>query len=79
MLKIKLMRIIGGLLFLFLSASGNRGITKVYPHTPGIAAAISVYKLIVKGEVKPEDGEILVTGVIDTVGGNILSTAIKSN
>ncbi|MEG0301623.1 YhdH/YhfP family quinone oxidoreductase, partial [Cetobacterium sp.] len=117
-----------------LSASGNRGVTKNYPHTPGIdaagiivesknpnlipgmevivtgydlgmntsggyqeyikvpsewvvplpknmtlkesmiygtaglTAAISVYKLIVKGEVKPEDGEILVTGATGGVG-----------
>ncbi|MHA4990632.1 YhdH/YhfP family quinone oxidoreductase [Cetobacterium somerae] len=122
-----------------LSASGNRGVTKVYPHTPGIdaagvvvesknpdlkpgtevivtgydfgmntsggyqeyikvpsewvvplpenmslkesmiygtaglTAAISVYKLIVKGEVKPEDGEILVTGATGGVG----SVAVK--
>lgn len=122
-----------------LSASGNRGVTKVYPHTPGIdaagvvvesknpdlkpgtevivtgydfgmntsggyqeyikvpsewvvplpenmslkesmiygtaglTAAISIYKLIVKGEVKPEDGEILVTGATGGVG----SVAVK--
>lgn len=122
-----------------LSASGNRGVTKVYPHTPGIdaagvvvesknpdlkpgtevivtgydfgmntsggyqeyikvpsewvvplpenmslkesmiygtaglTAAISVYKLIVKGEVKAEDGEILVTGATGGVG----SVAVK--
>ncbi|MEG0390414.1 MAG: YhdH/YhfP family quinone oxidoreductase, partial [Cetobacterium sp.] len=122
-----------------LSASGNRGVTKNYPHTPGIdaagiivesknpnlipgmevivtgydlgmntsggyqeyikvpsewvvplpknmtlkesmiygtaglTAAISVYKLIVKGEVKPEDGEILVTGATGGVG----SVAVK--
>ncbi|MGL5963960.1 MAG: YhdH/YhfP family quinone oxidoreductase [Fusobacteriaceae bacterium] len=122
-----------------LSASGNRGVTKNYPHTPGIdcagvviesknskikvgaevivtgfdfgmntsggfqeyvsvpadwvlplptgmtlkesmvygtaglTAAISLYKLIVKGGVKPEDGEILVTGSTGGVG----SVAIK--
>lgn len=122
-----------------LSASGNRGVTKTYPHTPGIdaagvviesknsnlkpgtevivtgydfgmntpggyqeyvkvpsewvvplpkgmtlkesmvygtaglTAAISVYKLIVKGEVKPEHGEILVTGATGGVG----SVAVK--
>ncbi|MGL5202695.1 YhdH/YhfP family quinone oxidoreductase [Cetobacterium sp.] len=122
-----------------LSANGNRGVTKVYPHTPGIdaagvivesknpelkpgtevivtgydfgmntsggyqefvkvpsewvvplpknmtlkesmiygtaglTAAISVYKLIVKGEIKPEDGEILVTGATGGVG----SVAVK--
>lgn len=122
-----------------LSASGNRGVTKVYPHTPGIdaagvvvesknpdlkpgtevivtgydfgmntsggyqeyikvpsewvvplpenmslkesmiygtaglTAAISVYKLIIKGEIKPEDGEILVTGATGGVG----SVAVK--
>jgi len=117
-----------------LSASGNKGVTKSYPHTPGIdaagvivestnpnlkagtevivtgydfgmntsggyqeyikvpsqwvvplpkemtlkesmiygtaglTAAISIYKLVVKGEVKPEDGEILVTGATGGVG-----------
>lgn len=122
-----------------LSASGNKGVTKVYPHTPGIdgagtvvesknpnlkpgteviitgydfgmntsggyqeyvkvpsewvvplpknmslkesmiygtaglTAAISVYKLVIKGEVKPEDGEILVTGATGGVG----SVAVK--
>ncbi|WP_418965920.1 YhdH/YhfP family quinone oxidoreductase [Cetobacterium sp.] len=122
-----------------LSASGNKGVTKVYPHTPGIdaagvivesknpnltpgtevivtgydlgmntsggyqeyikvpsewvvplpksmtlkesmiygtaglTAAISVYKLIVKGDLKPEDGEILVTGSTGGVG----SVAVK--
>lgn len=125
-----------------LSANGNRGVTKIYPHTPGIdaagiviesknpnltpgaevivtgydlgmntsggyqeyikvpsewvtplpkkmtlkesmiygtaglTAAISIYKLVVKGEVKPEDGEILVTGATGGVGSiavNILS------
>ncbi|MGL4999727.1 YhdH/YhfP family quinone oxidoreductase [Cetobacterium sp.] len=122
-----------------LSSSGNRGVTKNYPHTPGIdaagvvvesknlsfkpgdkvivtgfdfgmntsggyqeyikvpaawviklpekmtlkesmiygtaglTAAISVYKLVVKGLVKPEDGEILVTGSTGGVG----SVAIK--
>lgn len=122
-----------------LSANGNRGVTKIYPHTPGIdaagiviesknpnltpgaevivtgydlgmntsggyqeyikvpsewvtplpkkmtlkesmiygtaglTAAISIYKLVVKGEVKPEDGEILVTGATGGVG----SIAVK--
>lgn len=122
-----------------LSANGNRGVTKMYPHTPGIdaagiviesknpnltpgaevivtgydlgmntsggyqeyikvpsewvtplpkkmtlkesmiygtaglTAAISIYKLVVKGEVKPEDGEILVTGATGGVG----SIAVK--
>ncbi|MGL5982274.1 MAG: YhdH/YhfP family quinone oxidoreductase [Cetobacterium sp.] len=41
--------------------------------TAGLTAAISVYKLIVKGDVKPEDGEILVTGSTGGVG----SVAIK--
>ena len=41
--------------------------------TAGLTAAISVYKLIVKGEVKPEDGEILVTGATGGVG----SVAVK--
>ncbi|MDX8337451.1 YhdH/YhfP family quinone oxidoreductase [Candidatus Cetobacterium colombiensis] len=36
--------------------------------TAGLTAAISVYKLVVKGEVKPEDGEILVTGATGGVG-----------
>lgn len=122
-----------------LSASGNKGVTKNYPHTPGIdaagivveskkpeikvgtevivtgfdfgmntsggfqeyvsvpaqwvlplppgmslkesmiygtaglTAAISIYKLIVKGGIKPEDGEILVTGSTGGVG----SVAVK--
>lgn len=122
-----------------LSSSGNRGVTKNYPHTPGIdaagvvvesksldlkpgdkvivtgfdfgmnttggygeyikvpaswvvklpenmtlkesmiygtaglTAAISVYKLVVKGGIKPEDGEVLVTGSTGGVG----SVAIK--
>ena len=126
-----------------LSASGNKGVTKVYPHTPGIdaagivvesknpnlksgtevivtgydfgmntsggyqeyikvpsewviplpknmtlkesmiygtaglTAAISVYKLVVKGEVKPEDGEILVTGATGGVGS--IAVKILSN
>ncbi len=38
-----------------LSATGNRGVTRRYPHTPGIDAA----------------------GVVDTVGGPILATALK--
>ncbi|MGL5903182.1 MAG: YhdH/YhfP family quinone oxidoreductase, partial [Cetobacterium sp.] len=41
--------------------------------TAGLTAAISVYKLIVKGNIKPEDGEILVTGSTGGVG----SVAIK--
>nr|WP_307774384.1 YhdH/YhfP family quinone oxidoreductase [uncultured Cetobacterium sp.] len=36
--------------------------------TAGLTAAISVYKLVVKGGVKPEDGEILVTGSTGGVG-----------
>ncbi|MBC2850129.1 YhdH/YhfP family quinone oxidoreductase [Cetobacterium sp. 8H] len=126
-----------------LSASGNIGVTKVYPHTPGIdaagiviesknpnlksgtevivtgydfgmntsggyqeyikvpsewviplpkkmtlkesmiygtaglTAAISVFKLVIKGEVKPEDGEILVTGATGGVGS--IAVKILSN
>lgn len=41
--------------------------------TAGFTAAISVYKLMKLGRVKPEDGEILVTGATGGVG----STAIK--
>ena len=41
--------------------------------TAGLTAAISVYKLVIKGEVKPEDGEILVTGATGGVG----SVAVK--
>lgn len=126
-----------------LSANGNRGVTKIYPHTPGIdaagiviesknpnlipgvevivtgydlgmntsggyqeyikvpsewvtplpenmslkesmiygtaglTAAISVYKLIVKGEIKPEDGEILVTGATGGVGSVVVKILSK--
>lgn len=35
--------------------------------TAGLTAAISVYKLVIKGEVKPEDGEILVTGATEEI------------
>lgn len=41
--------------------------------TAGLTAAISVYKLVVKGGIKPEDGEILVTGATGGVG----SIAVK--
>ncbi|MGL6025108.1 MAG: YhdH/YhfP family quinone oxidoreductase, partial [Cetobacterium sp.] len=41
--------------------------------TAGLTAAISVYKLVVKGGIKPEDGEVLVTGSTGGVG----SVAIK--
>lgn len=41
--------------------------------TGGFTAALSVYKLMKFGKVKPEDGEVLVTGATGGVG----STAIK--
>ena len=41
-----------------LSASGNRGITKQYPHTPGIDAA----GLIVESPEFPEGEEVIVAG-----------------
>jgi alcohol dehydrogenase len=53
-----------------LSASGNRGVTKRYPHTPGIDAAGVVTESAV-GEFAPGD-EVLVTGYdlgMNTPGG----------
>ena len=53
-----------------LSASGNRGVTKRYPHTPGIDAAGVVVESI-SGELKPGD-RVLVTGFdlgMNTSGG----------
>lgn len=53
-----------------LSASGNRGVTKKYPHTPGIDAAGSVEQSSV-GEFKPGD-EVVVSGYdlgMNTTGG----------
>lgn len=43
-----------------LSASGNRGVTKHYPHTPGIDAAGTVVESSV-AEFKPGT-EVIVTG-----------------
>ncbi|MGL4252515.1 MAG: YhdH/YhfP family quinone oxidoreductase [Fusobacteriaceae bacterium] len=45
--------------------------------TAGLTAAISVYKLVVKGGVKPEDGEILVTGATGGVGSLALKILAK--
>ena len=53
-----------------LSASGNRGVTKAYPHTPGIDAAGVVAESSV-GEFAPGD-EVLITGYdlgMNTAGG----------
>jgi len=53
-----------------LSASGNRGVTKSYPHTPGIDAAGVVVESI-SNEFKPGD-RVLVTGIdlgMNTSGG----------
>src|SRR5690606_41505628 len=53
-----------------LSASGNRGVTRAYPHTPGIDAAGAVAESSA-GECVAGD-EVLVTGYdlgIDTAGG----------
>lgn len=53
-----------------LSASGNRGVTKAYPHTPGIDAAGVVAESSV-GEFAPGD-EVIVTGYdlgMNTAGG----------
>jgi alcohol dehydrogenase len=53
-----------------LSASGNRGVTKSYPHTPGIDAAGVVEQSSV-GEFAPGD-EVIVTGYdlgMNTAGG----------
>jgi len=127
-----------------LSATGNRGVTKQYPHTPGIdasgtvaessspgfkkgdeviitgydfgmntsggfseyirvpeawiikkpenltlreamifgtagfTAALSVYKLIEYGEIKPESGKILVTGARGGVGSHAVSFLAKA-
>ncbi len=127
-----------------LSATGNRGVTKKYPHTPGIdasgnvvessspgfkkgdeviitgydfgmntsggfseyirvpeawiikkpenltlreamifgtagfTAALSVYKLIEYGEIKPESGKILVTGARGGVGSHAVSFLAKA-
>ena len=45
--------------------------------TAVLTAAISVYKLIIKGEVKPEDGEILVTGATGGVGTVVVKILSK--
>lgn len=53
-----------------LSASGNKGVTKIYPHTPGIDAAGIVAKSDV-GHIKKGD-QVLVTGYdlgMNTAGG----------
>jgi acrylyl-CoA reductase (NADPH) len=53
-----------------LSANGNRGVTKNYPHTPGVDAAGVVEESMV-GEFRPGD-EVIVTGYdlgMNTSGG----------
>lgn len=53
-----------------LSASGNRGVTKTYPHTPGIDAA-GVVEYDRSGQFKPGD-QVIVTGYdmgMNTSGG----------
>lgn len=53
-----------------LSASGNRGVTKTYPHTPGIDAA-GVVEASTASEYSPGD-EVIVTGYdlgMNTSGG----------
>src|SRR5690606_28618096 len=53
-----------------LSASGNRGVTRQYPHTPGIDAA-GVVEASSVAELAPGD-EVLVTGYdlgMNTAGG----------
>jgi len=53
-----------------LSATGNRGVTKQYPHTPGIDAA-GIVEESSSGEVKPGD-EVIVTSYdlgMNTPGG----------